>query len=55
MFLRGAPYLEENVGNLTSPHFPHGDLTDQPAAAEAVGKLETPSAFSKWAELTSFP
>ena len=39
---------------LTCPHFPHGNLT-YPAAAVAVGKLETPSAFSKWAEPTSFP
>ena len=40
---------------LTCPHFPHGDLTTYPAAVEAVGKLETPGAFSKWAQPTSFP
>ena len=40
--------------NMTCPHFPHGHFTTQPAAG-AVGKLEMPSAFSKWAEPTSFP
>jgi hypothetical protein len=45
----GAP------GVLTCPRFPHGDLTTQLAAAVAVGKWETPKAFSKQAEPASFP
>jgi membrane associated rhomboid family serine protease len=40
---------------LTCPQFPHGDLTTYPTAVVAVGKWETPTAFSKRAEPASFP
>jgi hypothetical protein len=39
---------------LACPHFPHKNNT-QPAAAVAVGKWETPRAFSKQAKPASFP
>ncbi len=39
---------------LACPHFPHTKNT-HPAAAVAVGKRETPWAFSKHAQPASFP